>query len=266
MLSPHDFPRSPYLLARRTAATALATMLSLIISPVAFAEDKNPPAEATTDEQPDPTDPDQQVSNPDQIVVTATRLRGEIAGDIPAELVLDEAAIQSYGAANVSELLAALAPQTQTGRGRGGGQPVVLIGGRRVSGFAEIRDLPSDAIAKVEVLPEEMALRYGFSADQRVVNFILKSNFSAISLETDIGGSVPSARTTQEYEFGFLQTTKGGRLNFNAAYEVAGNVTEAERDIIRTDAQTQAFRTLLPQNDSLSLNGTFNQGDRKSVV
>jgi hypothetical protein len=251
---------------RLPALSILALAVVLSARPALAEDDKTPPAEATTDEQPDPTDPDQIEDNPDQIVVSAPRLRGEIAGDIPAEIVLDEAAIQSYGAANAGELLAALAPQTQTGRGRGGGQPVVLIGGRRVSGFAEIRDLPAEAIAKVEVLPEEMALRYGFSADQRVVNFILKSNFSAISLESDIGGTVPGARTTQEYEFGFLQTTKGGRINFNGQYEVAGNVTEAERDIVRTDAQVQRFRTLLPQTDSLSLNGTINQGLAKDIM
>ncbi len=271
MLPPRALHHHASLCVRLACTSALLTSLLLTgVEPV-WAADINPPAEATTDDVPDPTDPDEtkqgdQSTTADQILVTAPRLRGEIAGDIPAELVLDEAAIQSYGAANVSELLAALSPQTQTGRGRGGGQPVVLIGGRRVSGFAEIRDLPSEAIAKVEVLPEEVALRYGFSADQRVVNFILKSNFSATSLESDIGGSVPGGRTTQEYEFGFLQTTKGGRLNFNAAYEVAGNVTEAERDIERTGAQIQEYRTLLPQNDRLSLNGTFNQGLAKDIT
>ncbi len=250
--------------------STLFAWLLLGASSAAFAAgtaDAPPPeAAAETGADEPKTPPDEEAApEPGQIIVTAPRLRGEIAGDIPAELVLDEAAVQSYGASNVSELLAALAPQTQTGRGRGGGQPVVLIGGRRVSGFQEIANLPAEAIAKVEVLPEEMALRYGFSADQRVVNFILKSDFSAISIESDVGGTVPGGRTTQEYEFGFLQTTKGGRINFNGQYEVAGNITEAERGIVRTDAQVQRFRTLLPQTDDLLLNAAINQGLSRDI-
>ncbi|MGJ3629017.1 hypothetical protein AB5I41_23055 [Sphingomonas sp. MMS24-JH45] len=48
------------------------------------------------------------------------------------------------------------APQTRSGRGAGG-PPVVLVNGRRVSGFQEIRDLPTEAIQRVDILPEEVA-------------------------------------------------------------------------------------------------------------
>src|SRR5207237_431084 len=74
--------------------------------------------------------------------VTGQRLRGEVEGNIRPEQRLDENAIRSYGATSIGELVDALAPQTRSGRGRGGGQPVILLNGQRISGFGGIRALP----------------------------------------------------------------------------------------------------------------------------
>ena len=67
------------------------------------------------------------------------------------------AEIQSYGVSTVTELLDELAPQTRSDRGRGGESPVVLLNGRRISGFNEIRDIPVEAILRVDILPEEVS-------------------------------------------------------------------------------------------------------------
>ena len=56
-------------------------------------------------------------------------------------------------------------------------RPVMLLNGQRISGFREIRDMPPEAIERVEILPEEVALKYGYSADQRVVNIVLRRRF-----------------------------------------------------------------------------------------
>ena len=121
-----------------------------------------------------------------EIVVTADRIAGSVDSDFPPDLVLDQGAIASYGASSVTDLLAAISVQTQSTRSRGGGGfPVVLLNGRRISGFAEVRDLPPEAIKRVEVLTEDVAIRYGFSPGQRVVNFILQDKFSAISGEAE---------------------------------------------------------------------------------
>ena len=121
----------------------------------------------------------------DQILVIATRLRGAL--DVPQLPVatLDEVEIAAYGAASIADLLAALAPHTGSARGRGGGFPVVLINGQRVASFREMRNFPSEAIRKVEVLPEEVALRFGYPPNQCVVNFILKDNFASKTLEAE---------------------------------------------------------------------------------
>src|SRR3546814_6740550 len=74
-------------------------------------------------------------------------------------------------------------PQTRSGRGRGGGRPVILVNGRRISGFGAVRNIPPEAIAKVEIFPEEVALQYGYSATERVVNFVLKPDLRQVRSE-----------------------------------------------------------------------------------
>src|SRR3546814_3330899 len=123
----------------------------------------------------------------DEIVVTGTRLAGQLDTDFAPEAELDEAAVASYGVSSIEELLEALEPQTRSGRGRGGGRPVILVNGRRISGFGAVRHIPPAAIATVADFPEEVALQYGYSATERVVNFVLKPDFRQISAEAEAG-------------------------------------------------------------------------------
>ena len=117
------------------------------------------------------------------IVVTGARPRGSVVGDIPAENVLSTRDIRATGATTISELLDAVAAQTGSARGRDGGRPILLLNGQRISGFRELRDLPPEAIERMEILPEEVALKYGYSADQRVVNIVLRRRFNSTSAE-----------------------------------------------------------------------------------
>jgi outer membrane cobalamin receptor len=117
-----------------------------------------------------------------EIVVTAERIRGSVDTDVPPVEQLNEADITALGASSLTDLVAAVAPQTNSGRGRGGGMPIILLNGQRVSGFRELRDLPPEAIRQVQIFPEEVALKYGFRPDQRVINFILKDNFASFEI------------------------------------------------------------------------------------
>lgn len=196
----------------------------------------------------------------DEIVVTAPRLEGSVETDVPPDLVLEPEDIASYGASTVTDLLDALSTQTRTGRGRGGGAPVVLVNGRRISGFSEIRDLPPEAIRRVETFPEEVALRYGFSADQRVVNFILKDDFRAVTAEVEYGAPTNWTRSEAELQGTFVSIGKNGRLNVSAEYDRDTAVLESERGIVNSQPGTERFRTLLPSTDELNLNAVFNRG------
>ncbi|MGR4890134.1 TonB-dependent receptor plug domain-containing protein [Sphingopyxis sp. LARHCG72] len=202
----------------------------------------------------------------DEIIVTAPRLAGQLDTDIKAEAELDEAAIASYGVSNVSELLDALAPQTRSGRGRGGGRPIILVNGRRIGGFGEVRNLPPEAIAKVEVFPEEVALQYGYSADERVVNMVLKPNFRQIAVEGEGGIPTQGGRFQSEIEPSFLMIGENGRLNVNAGWEHKTMLLESERDLVYDDPAQAAeapARSLLSASDQYLIDATIQRSLNK---
>jgi iron complex outermembrane recepter protein len=199
------------------------------------------------------------------IVVTAERITGTLDTDVPPTLVLNDAEITSLGASSVPDLLAALGPQTRSGGGRGSGFPIVLLNGRRVSGFTELRDLPPEAIQRVEVFPEEAAIKLGYSADQRVVNFILKPGFKATTREVEYGEPTAGGRGELEFQTSILRVTKGGRINFNVQSNQGGAITEDERGIVQPGSNDAAFRTLLPKSKTLGLNGVYNKAWKNGV-
>ena len=169
--------------------------------------------------------------------VSTTRPRGSVDSDIPPDLTLSAEDIQSYGASSISELLTYLEPVTRSSRGSGG-QPVMLVNGRRISGFREIAGIPPEAIERVDILPEEVALEYGYRADQRVVNFVLKANFRSITAQVE--GRVPTAggRTVNELETNLLRISGAQRWSMELEYERATPLFESERDLIRDPGST----------------------------
>lgn len=169
--------------------------------------------------------------------VAGQRPRGSVNSDIPPDLTLSAEEIQAYGAGNIAELLTYLEPVTRSSRGSGG-QPVMLVNGRRISGFREIRGLPPEAIERVDILPEEVALEYGYRADQRVVNFVLKANFR--SLTAEIEGRVPTAggRTTTELDANVLRIAGAQRWSMELEHENSTPLFESERDLIREPGAT----------------------------
>ena len=253
----------PHRFAAAMAGTAIATLAtpawSIEVAATAFS---NLATEAQPDESAssgDATTASEVDDAAGDIIVTATRGHSSVISDISADEVLDAGAIASYGASNVGDLVAALSVQTGSGRGRGNGPPVVLVNGRRVSGFGEIRNLPPEAIERVEIFPAEVALDYGYAADQRVINFTLKRQFSAITAEVEGGLVTDGGRSTQEVEAGLFRIDGSNRLNINAEYNRATPLTEAERDIIQASgiASEGALRTLVSGSDSLSIDGTI---------
>lgn len=199
----------------------------------------------------------------DAIIVTAPR--GSVAGDIEPEEVLDARDIMATGASSVTELLEALSPQVGSGRGRGGrgggGMPIVLIEGKRVSGFRELRDLPTEAIERVDILPEEVALQYGYAADQRVVNFVLREAFNSTAVEVEGGIATRGGRRSGEIELDRLMINNGRRTTIAFEAEAKSALTEDERDIALVPVDTspdpldsRPFRTLLPATEDYQLN------------
>ncbi len=200
-----------------------------------------------------------------EIVVVAPRLRGQVDTDVPPLLELDEEDIEAYGVGSIQELVEALEPASGSSRGRGGGRPVFLVNGIRIGSFREFRSYPPEAIRKVEVLPEEVAQRFGFPPDRRVINFILKPDFQSREIEVEFEAPDRGGYTQTEQEFTWLRISPSGRLNLNLEHNDTSLLTEAERDIVQTpgsipdvvgDPDPAAARSLVA--DSRSFEATAN--------
>ncbi len=170
---------------------------------------------------------------------------------------------------SLTDLLAAVSPQTGSGRGRGGGRPVILLNGQRVSDFREMRNFPSEAVRRMEVLPEEVALRYGFRPDQRVVNMILKNNFSSKTVDGEYNIPTRGGFGTWEGQASLMRIDGANRLNLAFYVEDTSLLTEAERGVVQSapaapvvagDPDPAAFRSLLADTRDIGLNGTWSKG------
>lgn len=199
----------------------------------------------------------------EEIVVIGADMRGAVITEVPPVIELSEADIASFGASSVEDLLDAISSQTSSSRGRGSGRPIVLINGQRTSGFREIRDLPPEAIRTVQVFPEELALQYGYRPDQRVINFILKDNYTGFSGELEYGVPTRGGRASSEVETTFTQIGENSRLNINLEWQNNSEITESERDIIQDAAgdlvNLRDFRTLAAPSDNVELNANYSR-------
>lgn len=216
------------------------------------------PAPAQVPAQPQvPEETPEPEGGDDDIIVTGSRrLPGSVIGDITPEVTLSGRDIRAYGASNIGELLEELGPITGSIQGRGGeGRPIVLLGGRRISGFREIRDLPPEAIQRVEILPEEVALKYGYRPDQKVVNIVLRNRFKAVTAEASTSQATDGGQQTHKANGNYLRLGNGTRLSIDGEYAHSNPLFENERNLVQADPD----RTLLAASDSAKLNATYNR-------
>jgi hypothetical protein len=166
------------------------------------------------------------------ILVTAERLRGSVLGDFPPVARLDEEDIRSYGASNIGALLDALEPRTRGNRGAAGTQPIVLLGGARISGLAEISGLPAEAVERIDILPEEVALAYGYPATSRVVNIVLKPRFRAATGEVERGFATAGGRSSLRGDLSLVSLGPRRRISLDLGYRRDTELLESERDLV----------------------------------
>jgi len=220
-----DLRRSLFLAALLTGTAPAALHAQEKAAP------SQPPAQIPTT-QPAPATSDDYGEEADDIVVTGSRqLPGSVVGDIPPEEQLSPADVRSYGVSSISDLLDELSPQTRSDRGSGGA-PLVLLNGRRISSFAEIRDLPTEAIARVDILPEEVALKYGYPADQRVVNIVLRRRFHAVTVEAGDKTSTDGGRNSPVGKVDVVSISRDNRFSLHTEYSESSALYESQRDIV----------------------------------
>ncbi|MDB5718288.1 MAG: hypothetical protein JWM38_1715, partial [Sphingomonas bacterium] len=184
-------------------------------------------AQAPADAQGVPADDPDANAEAEEIVVTGTAPRGSVVGDIKPEQQLSAADVRSYGVSSVADLLGELAPQTNAA----GGAPVVLLNGKRISAFSEIRDIPAEAITRVEILPEEVSLKYGYAPNQKVVNIVVRQRFRALTAEVRGGTTTAGGRESGRASANLLRIQGDNRLNIDVQYSAAARLLESDRDI-----------------------------------
>ena len=270
-----------------TRSTLLASAIFICTVSPAAAQPAPPPTQTTSDTtapQPAPTaaqqsatpsQPDAGAVSPDDedlgdeapIVVQGTRARGSVVGDIPPENILNSQDVRATGATNINDLLDALAPQIGSSQGRGGEQPVLLLNGQQISSFRELRDIPTEAIERVEILPEEVALKYGYRPDQKVVNIVLRQRFYSTTAQVGAGAATDGGYANELGDLTRFIVQKNGRTTLNLHSEGNSMLTENERNILfsgnpstdATSADELAARSLLPTKRDIRASGTFNR-------
>lgn len=210
---------------------------------------------------------DEDFGDEEPIVIQGTRARGSVIGNIPPVNVLDSRDVRATGATSINDLLDALAPQIGSSQGRGGERPVILLNGQRISSFRELRDIPTEAIDRVEILPEEVALKYGYRADQKVVNIVLRQRFYSTTAQVGAGASTEGGHSNGTADLTRFIVEKNGRTTFNLHAEGNSLLRESQRNIIlsgsppdgaTTSDQLEA-RSLLPSKRDVRASATFNR-------
>lgn len=191
------------------------------------------------------------------IVVTGQRPRGSVVGDIPPERTFNQLDIKAFGADNIGALLEAIGPQVASNRGRGDNDPVTLLNGKRVSDFSEIARIPSEAIERMEVFPEEVALKYGYRADQKVINVVTLPRFRSRVGQASFLTPTEGARDTVIGSADYLAIRDDTRLGFGMTYNRSHALLESDRNVRQISGipQLGMFRTLLPETRQVVLNG-----------
>ena len=235
----------------RRLATALAT--TFLVGPVGATEsedaDGKPKADATEAEE---APSDQSTDNPDDIetmVVTGTRL----VVDEPTMRIdsITSEEMSARGLVTVEDIVRSIphnvgsvtsqnnrwlrnssiddqvegwvGRSTANLRGLGTKNTLVLVNGRRLAGApgdenfaANLRDVPTEAIERVEVMMDSGSVLYGSDAIGGVINIITRKDYSGIvvSAQTHLG-STGSSR--EEYRMNLGRSWRSGSLSLAAS-------------------------------------------------
>ncbi len=263
-------PISRAMLRAGTCASVLALALPVAAEGTASAQPQ-PASVPVNTKQPESASGVADVSEGDvadstdgEIVVRSGRIRGQLIVDQAPLLQLDETQIAAEGVTSITDLIAQISARTGSARGRGGGgMPVILVNGIRIGSFREFANYPPEALARVEVFPEEVAQRFGFAPDRRVINLILKDKYSNRQVELEYQIPSRGGYSRSEQQLGILKIENGARINANIEVNDTSLLTEAERNIVQTpgsvstvpgDPAQAGYRSLLADTFSLESN------------
>jgi hypothetical protein len=189
-------------------------------------------------------------SAPEIIVSTP---RGRTSGGIEPLLEISPSELDSYGADTLSDLVDALKPLTRSSRSDQ--MAVVLINGH-LAGQTEFDNLPREAIERVEVLPESVALQYGFSENQRVLNFILREHYRAVPVRASESGATAGGDEAQAADASLVRLDDEARVTLLGSFKDEAGLSESDRGIGAPDS---LYRSLTPKTSDAKVAGTVSR-------
>jgi hypothetical protein len=225
------------LAARQLTAIVLCTILSGVAQP-ATAESDAPDYGAP-------------------IIVTGNRLSDPLLREVQPIDELGPRDFADFAVSSIGELLTELSTQLAAG---GDGAPLVLLNGRRISNLFEVAGLPTESIKRVDILPAPVALRFGGNASQKVVNFVLRSQFHSASAAVAGGIATEGGGRNGDLSGSLSRIIGGNRLSLSARAYTGRRLLESERNIVQpADSRSDEgrFRTLRPRQRLYTLNGTL---------
>jgi outer membrane receptor protein involved in Fe transport len=168
-------------------------------------------------------------ATPSEIVVVGEHLPGSIKTHIQPLAKLDAKAIQALGAANLSDLVKALGPLAKSADGS---DPIFVLNGRRPSGQDEIFTLPPEAFERIEIMPDPVAMQFGFPPTRRVLNFITKKRFRAIDVQTNDGTSINGGATNRSATVSLTRIRNESRLSLSGTYSRRSALHQSDRRLL----------------------------------
>lgn len=249
----HPAPKGCALKGNNTLRLCLisAALAVALPSSMVFANPDNTPEQVS-----EKSDISSDTTEVDEVVAVGAFIKGRSLSTFKPEIVFTESDIAAYGVSSIAELLRIIDAETSSGKTRRSEPPVVLINGRRVSGFRELDNYPVESLARVEVLPEEASLAYGFTANQRVINFILKSDLQIIPVNIRTQAPLSGGTLSNTVDVSHVFINGNNRSTIKGKFSSSSALLESERDIIPLAAEQPPFsRSLLPASDRFEVSG-----------
>lgn len=240
----------------------------------------------------------------ENVVVVGSRNANRTATDTPVPVdVLDVTELtQSAPQVTVTEILNYAAPSFTSNpqtisdgtdhiapaslRGLGPDQVLVLINGKRrhktglvnVNGTfgrgsvgTDMTTIPSNSIARIEILRDGAAAQYGSDAIAGVINIVLKKSVNELQVDINTGANVTSEHSPQKtidgekislgLNYGLPIGKDGGYINFtgnfnhrgwtNRMQEWEGSIFNGYNSVERSAASAGVDTSTLPMNDAM---------------
>ena len=232
----------------------------------------------------------------EQMVVTGSRIRRDVADTPNPITVFDRAEIELTGLENVADLLRSTTYNAfgsfreRSGssfgqialvnlRGLGSDRTAILVNGRRVPGnpftgsaAVDLNSIPLTAIERIEVLTDSASAVYGTDALGGVINIILRTDYDGAAFE--IGKDFPEHEGADSDHFNFVFGSRGERSSilFTAEWFTRDPIFDGDRDYSKAQVLDPGDGTLPDQGvDTIGVSAggntafTFTYGEALAV-